>query len=140
MIVDTTRFSGRFFSRVAINLALAACASALIAPATFAQQSRLETLYTFPQILDLGQPSHTFQRQAAFPTAALTQADDGSFYAPAGGSEYGAIYRITPQGLVTTLVNFNDEVNGALPQTSLTLGSDRNLALSKFEWVPSLLL
>jgi len=71
----------------------------------------------------------------AYPEASLTLGNDGNFYGTtdSGGSfgysgygtGYGTVFRVTTNGVLTTLVSF-DGTNGAYPQTPLTLGSDGN--------------
>jgi len=63
------------------------------------------------------------------PTSGLVEASDGNFYGVAGGSvannDYGAVYRITPEGAFTSIYNFRGSPNdGANPVYELTLGSD----------------
>jgi uncharacterized repeat protein (TIGR03803 family) len=68
-----------------------------------------------------------------YPTAGLTLGCDGSFYGTTadGGSSYvpgvnagyGTVFRVTTNGILTTLASFNG-ANGAGPTTSLTLGND----------------
>ena len=67
----------------------------------------------------------------AYPQAGLTLGPDGNFYGTTefttnfdGG--YGTIFRITTNGALTTVVNF-DGTNGANPGADLTLGPDGNL-------------
>jgi uncharacterized repeat protein (TIGR03803 family) len=63
------------------------------------------------------------------PYAGLTPGRDGSFYGTTfygGNFGYGTVFRVTTNGLLTTLVSFAD-TNGAYPYADLTLGSDGNL-------------
>ena len=67
-------------------------------------------------------------RPSAYSTA-LTEGRDGNFYGTtmnAGTSGVGTAFRVTPEGVVTTLVNFG-WTNGALPAGPLVLGGDGNL-------------
>ena len=64
-----------------------------------------------------------------YPDAALTRGVDGNFYgttflgsAPCNGS----IFRMTPQGTLTTLHSFCYQSTGELPQASLVQGRDGN--------------
>jgi uncharacterized repeat protein (TIGR03803 family) len=60
------------------------------------------------------------------PSAVLTQGADGSFYgttAYGGANDDGTVFRMTPDGILTTLVSFNN-ANGASPYDGLTLGAD----------------
>jgi uncharacterized repeat protein (TIGR03803 family) len=63
------------------------------------------------------------------PKAGLTLGIDGNFYGTTeyGGTNggYGTVFKMTANGVLTTLVSFNI-TNGALPQASLTLGNDGN--------------
>jgi len=71
----------------------------------------------------------------AEPVAALTLGNDGNFYGTteAGGcytnlnNGYGGgtIFRVTTNGVLTTLISFNG-TNGLLPEAALTLGNDGN--------------
>jgi len=70
----------------------------------------------------------------AFPRAALTPGNDGNFYGTTyyGGSNilgssnsFGTIFRVTTNGVLTSLVSFNN-TNGAYPIGEMTLGSDGN--------------
>lgn len=60
------------------------------------------------------------------PTAALVQGSDGNFYGTTsvgGASSIGTIFKITPQGELTTLHSF-DGTDGAQPSAALTQGTD----------------
>jgi uncharacterized repeat protein (TIGR03803 family) len=64
----------------------------------------------------------------AYPEANLTLGPDGNFYGTteAGGTNNdGTIFKVTTNGTLTTLVNFNG-INGANPLDALTLGPDGN--------------
>jgi uncharacterized repeat protein (TIGR03803 family) len=67
----------------------------------------------------------------ANPYAGLVPDTDGNFYGTtsAGGSSpspgYGTVFKITPNGMLTTLVSFNG-ANGANPKANLLLGNDGN--------------
>jgi uncharacterized repeat protein (TIGR03803 family) len=70
----------------------------------------------------------------ANPSAALTLGSDGNFYGTTrhGGmvnsqnpSGMGTIFKVTTNGLLTTLACFN-ETNGTQPEAGLTLGNDGN--------------
>jgi uncharacterized repeat protein (TIGR03803 family) len=69
------------------------------------------------------------------PLASLTLGPDGNFYSTTvtgsttntlDTTDLGTIFRVTTNGTLTTLVNFNN-TNGANPEASLTLGPDNNL-------------
>jgi len=56
------------------------------------------------------------------------QGPDGNFYgttAYRGSGDYGAVFKVTTEGGLTTLINFTFP-NESGPQASLTLGSDDN--------------
>ena len=66
------------------------------------------------------------------PTAGLTLGPDGNLYGvtQSGGSHSaGTVFKVTPNGTgLTNLYNFGaTTTNGALPQTTMTLGPDGNL-------------
>jgi uncharacterized repeat protein (TIGR03803 family) len=64
----------------------------------------------------------------ANPRAGLVQGSDGNFYGTTqygGSSEAGTVFKMTPDGTLTTLVNFNN-TNGANPHAGLVEGSDGN--------------
>jgi uncharacterized repeat protein (TIGR03803 family) len=66
------------------------------------------------------------------PSDVLVQGFDGNFYGttPGGGAQSsGTIYKITPEGVITTLHNFCSEtkcVDGSSPQAGLLLATDGN--------------
>lgn len=86
---------------------------------------QLATVYSFcsqPDCSDGGGPG-----------GALVQAPDGDFYGTteggAGGTIFGTVFKITPNGTLTTLYNFCSEPNcadGASPYAGLTRGADGN--------------
>jgi uncharacterized repeat protein (TIGR03803 family) len=68
------------------------------------------------------------------PTAALTLGSDGSFYGTTeeggaymgpNGDNSGTVFKMTTNGVLTTLVSFNG-TNGGMPYAALTLGNDGN--------------
>jgi len=65
---------------------------------------------------------------AAWPNGGLIQGHDGNFYGTSqvgGDNNYGAVFKVAPDGTFTTLASFNGS-NGATPLAGLTLGSDGN--------------
>ena len=70
--------------------------------------------------------------QGSSPVASLTQGDDGNFYGTTtyGGKDgYGTIFKMTPAGLLTTLVQFTGTAGtkkGYFPLGKLLQGADGN--------------
>src|SRR5205085_8166850 len=64
-----------------------------------------------------------------YPNAGLVQGSDGNFYGTtSGGGEnlfYGSTFKMTPSGILTTLVSFYN-YNGEYPDGSLIQGGDGN--------------
>ena len=66
--------------------------------------------------------------------SALTLGNDGNFYGTTveGGTNgvayggYGTVFKVTPNGTLTSLVSFNDATTGEEPYGGLTLGADGN--------------
>lgn len=59
----------------------------------------------------------------------MVQGTDGNFYGIAGfggTNEQGSVFKLTPKGVLTTLVSF-DGSNGSFPVGTLTQGTDGNL-------------
>lgn len=68
----------------------------------------------------------SFLPPPSHPDAALAQGSDGNFYGTTqfgGANNGGTVFRITPEGTLTTLVSF-DGSNGSRPYATLALGSD----------------
>lgn len=73
---------------------------------------------------------YEFPGAAAKPTVALVKASDGNFYGTTstkGGYGAGSIYRVTPQGKITTLYSFTGGNDGGSPSSALVEGPDGNL-------------
>ena len=68
----------------------------------------------------------------SYPYAGLLQATDGNFYGTTyrgGANDYGAVFRVTPSGTLTTLYSFCSQSNcadGTLPGAGLVQASDGN--------------
>ena len=61
-------------------------------------------------------------------SAGLVLGGDGNFYgttAAGGSSGYGTVFKVTTNGVLTSLVSFND-ANGAYPSAGLVFGRDGN--------------
>ncbi len=95
-------------------------------------------LFCLASVLSL--PAQTFTTVHSFnsgagegagPYGALVQGFDGNFYGTTswGGSHtLGTIFRVTPDGALTTLFNFtNQDENGQQPECTLVFGADGNL-------------
>jgi uncharacterized repeat protein (TIGR03803 family) len=66
--------------------------------------------------------------EGALPFAPLVQGSDGNFYGTTtygGSNDFGTVFKMTPAGVLTTLVSF-DNVNGAYPFAGLLQGRDGN--------------
>ena len=65
---------------------------------------------------------------AATPNPVIAQGSDGSFYgttSEGGVSGYGTVFKVTPDGVISTLVSFNYS-NGSFPESGLIEGVDGN--------------
>jgi uncharacterized repeat protein (TIGR03803 family) len=74
------------------------------------------------------QPIYSFTNGPAYPYAGVTLGPDGNYYGTTrdgGVSDIGTVFRVTTNGMVTTLVSFAN-TNGANPQAALTLAPDGN--------------
>lgn len=94
---------------------------ALLAAAFPSESQTLTTLYSFSGAQGSGSTQ-----------GPLVQGPDGLFYGAIqtggtgnGNSGFGAIFKITPGGALTTLHNFNG-ADGAFPSTGVVLGNDGN--------------
>ena len=97
-----------------------AIALLILASASLVEAQTLQTLCSFNWSFN--------NTNGAYPNAALTPGNDGSFYGTTseGGSlDEGTIFQMTTNGTLTTLVSFNN-TNGASPYAALTLGNDGN--------------
>jgi uncharacterized repeat protein (TIGR03803 family) len=84
---------------------------------------KLTTLYSFS--CTLGDCANGVE-----PVDALLQASDGNFYGTTSGtgtSGFGTIFKITPDGDLTTLYVFIGNINGAQPFAPLIQGTNGNL-------------
>ena len=86
-------------------------AGVLLLMTASAQALQLEVLYGF-------------QRGPEYPSASMVQGLDGNFYGTAGGgsNNLGTVFKVTTNGVLTTLVSFSG-TNGAGPN-GLVLHSD----------------
>lgn len=72
--------------------------------------------------------SFTGSDDGANPYAGLVQGTDGSYYGTTyygGTNGYGTVFKFTTNGILTTLVSFNN-TNGANPQAGVIQGADGN--------------
>lgn len=79
--------------------------------------------------------SFSFDTNGAYPSAALLLGNDGNFYGTSteggnlnlnGGYGYGTVFKITTNGVLTTLASFAG-TNGSDPQAALTLDGNGNI-------------
>src|SRR5437867_293948 len=68
----------------------------------------------------------------AYPEGALVRGADGNIYGTtsdivSSGTNYGTVFRITPDGTLTNLYRFRGASDGAWPQSGLVPASDGNL-------------
>jgi uncharacterized repeat protein (TIGR03803 family) len=95
-------------------------ALATLAAATIAHAQSFSVLYNFGT--NAGDPTHP-----SF-SGIIAQGRDGNLYSTAasgGANNYGAPFKITPSGTLTTLYSFKG-TDGEQPQSGLTLGTDGN--------------
>jgi uncharacterized repeat protein (TIGR03803 family) len=100
-------------ARVWVILCVLALVCAAVAIATSAQ--------TFTTLVNLNE-----SLGSTFPSGGLVQGRDGNLYGPAAGNsdlDYGAIFRVTPTGEFTTIINFVGS-GSAGPSGALALGTD----------------
>jgi uncharacterized repeat protein (TIGR03803 family) len=101
-----------------IGAAMAAIACLVLLPVQAEAQLTLTNLASFSVFPN-----------GANPEAALVRGNDGNFYGttPVGGSNStGTIFKVTTNGVVTTLHAFTGSVDGKNPQAGLVLGTDGN--------------
>jgi uncharacterized repeat protein (TIGR03803 family) len=111
--------TARYLAAAALFLA---AAGALFPGSAWAQTLTLTKLHDFTKL------------DGSYPAAGLLRASDGNFYGttPTGGpganndADYGTVFRITPTGEFTNLVNFTSD-NGSNPYAPPIEGSDGNL-------------
>jgi uncharacterized repeat protein (TIGR03803 family) len=96
----------------------------------------LTTLYSFC--------SKTGCTDGALPNAGLVQATDGNFYGttnsggiPVADTDYGTVFKISPEGTLTTLHSFS-YTDGGQPDGALIQASDGNLYGTTSEGGPNL--
>src|SRR5204863_5456004 len=64
------------------------------------------------------------------PLSGFVLAGDGNFYgvsSDSGTNSRGSVFRVTPAGVVTTLISFDAGAIGGFPTVGLALGRDGNL-------------
>jgi uncharacterized repeat protein (TIGR03803 family) len=96
-------------------------------------QGSLTTLYNFCSLQGC--------TDGEYPNAALVLATDGNFYGTTyfGGASalpYGTVFKLTPQGSLTTLYNFCSQsscTDGSFPSAGLVQGADGNLYGATYE-------
>src|SRR6266851_5007526 len=96
----------------ALGLVVAATLAALATAQSVRAELMLQGLYSFP-----ANPRN--------PSAAVVQGNDGNFYGTTsrgGASEFGTVFKLTPDGTLTTLSVFNG-TNGISP-SGLVQGDD----------------
>ena len=73
---------------------------------------------------------HSFTgTDGAYPRGALVRGADGNIYGTTSedfGTNYGTVFRVTPDGTFTNLYRFSGTNDGAWPQSGLVPGSDGN--------------
>ena len=72
--------------------------------------------------------SFSYGTDGAYPYSGLVQGTDGNLYGTAssgGAYGYGTVFKITTNGVLTTLLSFNN-TNGASPYAGLVQGTDGN--------------
>jgi uncharacterized repeat protein (TIGR03803 family) len=102
-------------------LRLSILAALLVITAGVVQAQTFSVLYDFG--INSGDPLHPYLE------GIVAQGRDGNLYsaAPNGGTNgYGAVFKITPEGALTTLCSFSGGSDGANPQGGMTMGSDGN--------------
>lgn len=83
--------------------------------------------FPIPLAAQVFEPVHAFVRSPENPNSTLIQGSDGNFYGTSfsGGSGMGTVFKMTPAGVVTILVDFTGP-NGSEPLAALVLGIDGN--------------
>jgi uncharacterized repeat protein (TIGR03803 family) len=87
----------------------------------------LTSLYSFGTTLD----AYGVPLDGAYPQAGLAPGSDGYFYGTTrfGGTnpDYGTVFKISTNGVLTSLYSFTGGNHGAYPQARLVQGNDGNL-------------
>lgn len=96
------------------------CAAAVIA----SPAKTLSTIYNFCSQSDCN--------DGVYPLGLLVQASDGNFYGTTYGGgngnpyPYGTVFKLTPSGALTVLVDFTGVEGGGNPYAGVTKGRDGN--------------
>ena len=118
--VAKTGFASRILSAVLRILG----AALLVLAAVEAQAGVIfTTLYSFGAVQD----TNGNLLDGANPAAALVPGDDGCFYGTTengGTNGVGTVFKISAQGVMTSLWSFSDVTDGAIPVSALLRGND----------------
>src|SRR4051812_16535011 len=83
----------------------------------------------YEKVADYSEPKQVVLNVGAAPAAPLVEGSDGNFYgstSSGGLSGYGTLFKMTPGGQLTTLLQFAGNGRGAEPKAPLVQGSDGN--------------
>ncbi len=114
-LYGTTRFGGASYGDPRANYPYSSNVSGFGTVFKLATNGTFTTLYSF-----------TPDTKGKSPMCALTLGSDGNFYGQAPDSAYGLVFRMTPEGALTTWVSLNAS-NGVSTVAPLVQGRDGNL-------------